>query len=485
MQEGSKIPEVDVQAYHENEAMDARPLNGYQIAWMSHWKNSNSKSSTQDNNDLSIDGGSGREVREDSVAEQDNVPQGRSDASLDTDISTGAIREATKAAKVPVLNENLPENPRNLRRGSLNIKSFPVSEKRDVSLSLKGEQCAVNQSEVVKSKTATSFRNNNNKVSPKRSEIHFQSDAVSPPNLLMNPSNAIEKNKLTASAPVWSDGKPTSDMVLYAYNRGKSSTPTFTHGQHEIYQSSYDLASREHITSTNYQTYSSLLIREKRISNLLDPHTPGFSRFMSGGSDHAQYDPSASRSGGLNSDHHWKMQCYTGTAKFSSLTSPFESSKMDNFCHESSPVLQMPSSVHDAKTMKIFTASMESEEESSRGHPKICQTAHHFPMPENSDMILSERGKFFRDSVMTTNFKQNAFSEIPYISQPAGDNALRGLKLKTLGGFMNKEGKKSIQDLESMTIVKNESSAETDTMDMNALQEDQHPGKSSSFHMRC
>ncbi|KAK4284728.1 hypothetical protein QN277_001516 [Acacia crassicarpa] len=462
--------------------MDSQPLNGYQFVWMAHWKNTNYNSATQGNHDLSIGCESGREVREDSVAEQDNV-QGRSDVAIDISTSTGAIREATKAAKVSIM-ENLPESPRNLRIGSLDFKSFPISEKRDGTLSLKGEQCAIYHREALKSQTDTSFRNNI--VSPRKTEIYLQSERFLPPNLLMNSSNAIEKNRLTVSTTVWSDVKSTSDMVPCANDKGKSSMPSFTHGQHEIYQSSYKLASREHFTSTDHQTYSPLLICKKKRSNLFDSQTSGFSRLMSSGPDHAPYELSATR-GGLNfvSDHHWKMQHYTGTAKFSSLISPFEPSKVDNFCHGSSPALQMPSSVHDAETMKIFTTPIESGEGSPTGHTKIYQTTYHFPMSENCDIILSEKGQLFRESEITTKSKRSAFNVIPYFSQPTGDSALGSVKLKTLGSSVNREGKKSVQNLENMTILKNESSAETDTMDINALQEDQHPGDVTLSSNKC
>lgn len=451
------MPEDISQAYHENEAMNAQPLNGYQLVWMAHWKHTDFKSATQDNNHLSIDCDSRREVVEDSVAEQDNV-QGGPDVATDTSTSTGAIREATKATKATIMNGNLQENPGNLRIRSLDFKSYPISEKRDGSLSLRGDQCAIYHSEVMKSQTDASFKNNI--VSPGKTEIRLHSEGFLPTKLLMNSSNAIEKNKLTVSASAWSDVKSTSDMMPYAYNKGKSSMPTLTHGQHEIYQSSYNLASREHFTSTNHRSYSSLLIHEKTMSNLLDPQTSGFSGLMSSSLAQEQHD------------HHWKTQHYTGAAKCASLTSPFESSKIDNFCHGSSPVLQMPSSDHDAKTVKIFTP-IESGEESSRGRTKIFQTAHHFPMSANTD--VSGKGQFFRESVITTKFKGNASSEIPYFSSSTGENALESAKLKTPGSSTNREGK-SVQDVETMTILKNESSAETETMDINALQEDQFPG---------
>ncbi|KAI9128002.1 hypothetical protein K1719_000995 [Acacia pycnantha] len=472
------MPEDIVQACHENEAMDAQPLNGCQFVWMAHWKNTNYNSATQGNNDFSIDCESGREVREDSVAKQDNV-QGRSDVAIDVSTSTGAIREATKAAKVSIM-ENLPENPGNLRIGSLDFKSFPISEKRDGTLSLKGEQCAIYHREALKTQTDISIRNNI--ASPRKTEIYLQSERFLP----MNSSNAIEKNRLTVSTPVWSDVKSTSEMVPIANNKGRSSMPFFAHGQHEIYQSSYKLASREHFTSTDHQTYSPLLIREKKRSNLLDPQTSGFSRLMSSGPDLAPYELSATR-GGLNfvSEHNWKMQHYTGTARFSSLTSPFESSKVDDFCHGNSAALQMPSSVHDAETMKIFTTPIESGEESPRGHPKIYQTTYHFPMSENSDIILSEKGQLFRESEITTKFKRSALNVIPYFSQPTGDSALGSVKVKTLGSSVNREGKKSVQNLENMTMLKNESSAETDTMDINALQEDQHPCDVTLSSTKC
>lgn len=508
MQETIKMPDDALQAYHDNEVTDVQSMHGHRSVWMAHWRHTSYKSATLDLNHSSINSESKRDVKEDSGAEQDNVHDG-SDVAIDISKSNGAIREATKATTVTFMNKSLTENPGKSKMGSLDFKSFPLfnfSEKRDSILSLKREQYAIYHGEVPKSQIDASFGDNN--VSPEKTDIHLPSISAHlppkaetlsrecrlwsedflPTNLLMKSPDAIENKKVTVSASVWNDFiKSPSDMVPYAYNKGKTSMPSFTCGQREIYQSSNNIASREHFTSTNYHSYSSLSIREKKISGLIEPQTYCLSRLTQSGPAHVPHDCSASHNGGLDfvNNHRWKMQHDTGTAKFSSQTDPLESTKAENFYHGSSLVLQLPSSIHDVKTMKINN-TIDSGEESSRGRPKISQTTHHLLMSEGTDVNLSDRGQFSRESVIPTKLKGNTFREIsdfslPDFSLPIGENAPECATLEVLGSSMNKGGKETVQDLKTTSSLKNESSAETDTMDINALQYDQLPGKCATF----
>lgn len=467
MQDKIKMPDHIVRAYNDNKVMDAQSVHGYQSVWMAHWKNTSSKAATQDDrNHLPVDCESNREIKDDITAGQDNV-NGGSNVATDISKRTGANREATKATTVAIMSENLTENPGKSNTGSLDFKSFPIfnqSEKRDGTLSLKGEQYAVSHVDVLKSQTDASLGDNN--VSPSKTEIHFPSASAHLPPKAETLSRechlwserVLPKNPLMKAPDDFVTS--TSDMMPYALNKGKNSMPS-SYEQCEIYQSSYKLASREHFTSTSCHSYSSLLIHEKKISSLLDPRTSWFSRFKQSGPVHLPHDPSANCDGDQDfvSDHHQKMQSYTGTG----------------FYHGSSPLLQLPNSAQDVNTMKKYT-TIGFRDYSSRGHPKFSQTTHHLLMSENNDVNLNDRGQFHQDSVTPTKSNQITITEIPDSPSPIGENAQEAQV-----GSTNREGKVNVQDLKATSSLNNESSAETDTLDINALREDQLPGKNLLF----
>ncbi|KAF2301863.1 hypothetical protein GH714_030008 [Hevea brasiliensis] len=88
---------------------------------------------------------------------------------------------------------------------------------------------------------------------------------------------------------------------------------------------------------------------------------------------------------------------------------------------------RIPSSVHDVKTMKICT-TIDSVKEFFTGPSKFAQTTHHFLFTKKTDVNLSDGVQTFRESMISTKI----------------------------------EGKPTID-------LKNESSAETHTMDMDTL----------------
>ncbi|CAL0304240.1 unnamed protein product [Lupinus luteus] len=242
---------------------------------------------------------------------------------------------------------------------------------------------------------------------------------TSPLPLLMKSPCAVKQNNLAVSKPLWNSFvKPASDKVPNGRDQGKTLVTTSTRGQHEIYRSSYRLSSQEHFTNTKYHTYS-LLTRGKKKSILFDPRRFSFPRWTQSGGDGY--------------------------------------------------------STANADTMKIYT-SIDSIEESSRDHPKMYQTAHHFLMSKKTDVNLSDKGQAFRESIVPTKFKGNPFSEMIDSSPSTSDHDLEVAKLVARGSSKKSEGEEYVQDLNSPTIQKNESSAETDTMDIDALHEYHLPG---------
>ncbi|XP_044490419.1 F-box protein At2g16365-like isoform X2 [Mangifera indica] len=100
----------------------------------------------------------------------------------------------------------------------------------------------------------------------------------------------------------------------------------------------------------------------------------------------------------------------------------------------------------------------------TEGHPKYSQTTHHFLITKKTDVNLSEGGEMF---------KEKLFSK--YLS-PSSDFGFLGqldVKIQPLGSTTDSEEKGKMGDIKTSAVsLKNESSADTDTMDMDVYQKD-------------
>ncbi|XP_057456421.1 uncharacterized protein LOC130747488 [Lotus japonicus] len=484
----------DVAACHDGERVDAPAMHGSKSAWMSHWANTSCKSATPARSHLTLRVGCKlKEVKEHSDAEKHGEILG-SEVAVDSSMHAGDVGEASGATRVSL---NNGANTGKSKKTNFDSKSYPIfnfPRKIDRGLSTQGEQNGVRHADDGKCEAEACSEDANVSLNGARShlpstsahaspntetlvrECQVLSQEVLPPALplLKKSPYAVEPKDLAASTLLW-DGfvKSASELVPNRRDKGKMLMPQFTRGPYEVYQSSYNLASEEHFTSTKYHSYSSLFIHEKKISSLVEPHRSSFTRLMHDGIAHFPHDPIAGSDDGLYfvRGQRRKTQNYTANPNIADQTAFFESTKPQKFCDvTTSLVPQVPCAVHDVETMKIYTG-IDSVEESSRGHPKLSQTTHHLLMSKKTDVNLPDRGQFFRDSAAPTKFRGNTFNRIIDLSSPMSNHAREGLKLETQGSSRKTEGKENVQDFKCPTNLKNESSAETDTMDISALHE--------------
>ncbi|RYR22791.1 hypothetical protein Ahy_B03g068093 isoform B [Arachis hypogaea] len=436
------------QACHEGEGVDAhQAINGYHSVWMSHWLHTDCKSASTNRNH-SMFGCGVKEVKQDSGSEQHGLI-GCSDVVVDSSVRPGALGEVGRGAGVTSINE--AEYGKS-KKPSIDSKSFPifnVSQKTEGILSLKKEHDSLYHGECIKSETKSCSVDDS--VSPNRTGIHVPSASAHhppktetsvrehwllsqgnlPSGLLMKSPNAVEQKNIDVSTSLWNEFvKSDSAVVPTVCDKGKGLMPAFTSGHQKIYQSSYNVATQEHITTTKYHSFSSLLIHEKKMSNLLDPHRSSFSRWIQDGIAQLPHNPGVDDKDDelcfVRHEHH-NIHNHVAGANITNQTASLKSTKPQVICGESS--LQL---LHDGESMK---------------------TTHHFLNSEETDANLSDRGQFFREAIVPSKFKGNS------------------VKLETLGGSIKSSGKENVRDLRSSTTLKNESSAETDAMDIRALHE--------------
>ncbi|CAJ1933548.1 unnamed protein product [Sphenostylis stenocarpa] len=477
------------EACHDDERSEAQAMNRNRSAWMAHWMNTSYKSASPACNRLGID----CELKEgkiDSGAEQHDLLGG-----LDSAVHAGAVGETARATSVTFNSEADSEKGKKACCGSKSFPTMIFSGKLDGKLPLQREQ----HGEDGKSETEPWSGDDNVSVNragtsgaglsstPARVPLNIEtivkecqvlSQEVLPTTaLLMKSPWDVEQKNLAVSTSLWNDFVKSSSDVVPNGGKGKTVMPQFTHEPFEICQSSYNLASRGRFTSTKYHTFSSLLISEKKMSSLLDPQRSSFLRWMQGGVTRLPHDSLAGNDDRLyfiRGKHH-EIEKYVSNPTFTCQTESSESAKPHKLCGLSSVVEKMPCSIHDVGSMKIYS-SLDSVEESSRGRPKISQTTHHILMSKNTDVTFSDRDHFFRKPVAPIKFKENAINEILDFSPPTSDHTMEALKLEAIGSSIKSEGKKNIQDFKYPTCLKNESSAETGNMDIDALHNNELPG---------
>jgi len=468
------------EACHDGGRGEAQAMNRNRSAWMAHWMKSGYKSASPACNRLGADCEM-KEEKEENGAEQHVLLGG-----IYSSVHAG---EAVRATSVTF--NSVADNEKGKKAG-YDSKSFPALKftgKLDGKLPLRRER---HDGEDGKSETEPCSGDGTvslNRGGTSRAglssipahvplnmetvvkECQVLSQEVLPTALVMRSPWDVEQQNLTVSSSLWDDFvKSASDAVPNGHGRGKAVMPQITHEPFEIYQSAYNLAARGRFASTKYHTFSSLLISEKKMSSLLNPPRSVFSRWMQGGITRLPHDSVAGSGDSLyfvGGKQH-EIEKYVSNPNITCQTESSEADKLQKLSGLNSVVDQIPCSIHDMESMKIYT-SIDSVEESSRGRPKISQATHHILMSKNTDVTFSDRGQFFRESISPIKFKGNAFNEILDFSPPTSDHALEALKLEGIGSSIKSGGKENVHDFKYPTCLKNESSAETDTMDIDAL----------------
>ncbi|KAK6121446.1 hypothetical protein DH2020_044806 [Rehmannia glutinosa] len=119
--------------------------------------------------------------------------------------------------------------------------------------------------------------------------------------------------------------------------------------------------------------------------------------------------------------------------------------------------------------MRICT-TVDSLEAKAGGCPKFSQTTHSLLITKKTD-VLSRENDIIRTTRLITKMNENTSGNITL--SPFFGQGNRGVKLQPLSSSSNSEGKRNVGNVEASKVsIKNESSAETDTMDMEFFMEE-------------
>ena len=428
-----------VQSYHGGDTVDGKSVDRCKSVWMDHWMRTSRKSATQACSHLSIHYESKEEVHDTKQHPVLNGPD------IATEVYTKRFREASKAKAVD--RERLDCQP---------FPMFSISKKREGILALNNGE-AMCHGKDSNSGHDTVFLNGCKRHLPSTFawatpetdtlECHSQPGGIS--GYSEQPAKShkdLETNSLAVStSPQDSSMRSSLKIVPYGFNSRMTPLQSVVH--------------------------------ENKISNQLDSRTSGKSLLSQKDAALLLHDPltSSNQQSSFIGKQYQNMQNHSGMWLSSSQSSPPKETKSENLYHGCYSLPRLPHSVHDVETMRIYT-TVDSKEGSSRGPSKLSQTTRHFLITKKTDVNLSDGGQMFRESTVSTKFKRKTFTELLSLSPDFQFHVQQGVKLQPLESSADSDGKENLRDVNAAVGLKNESSTETDTMDMDAFQENHLSG---------
>ncbi|GMY05757.1 isoform 2 of f-box protein [Fagus crenata] len=446
-----------IQSYHGGEPVRGEPVDGNKSVWMSHWMRTSCKSATQACSQVSIHYESKEEVHDTKQHPVLNGPD------IETEVYAKGFREASKAKAVDFINESLTASSKRLKRKRSDFQSFPMfnlSQKRGDVLALKNDE-AICHGKDSNSGHNTVFVHRSKSPLPSKFawappetdtlESHSKPGGISGySEQLVKSDKDIEMNSLAVSTSLQDNFMRSSlKLVPYGFNSGKTPLQPFVR-ENKI---SNQLGSRSSRKSLLSQKDAALLLHDPSTSSNQQAHFIG-----------KQYQ---------------NMQNHSGMWLSPSLSSCPEATKSEKLYNGCNSLPRLPCSVHDVETMRIYT-TIDSAEGSSRGPSMLSQSTRQFLITKKTDVNLFEGGQMFKESTVSTKFKGKTFTELLGLSPDFQFHAQQGVKLQPLESSIDSDGKENIRDVNASVGLKNESSAETDTMDMDAFQENHLSGVASS-----
>ncbi|XP_031271158.1 uncharacterized protein LOC116129580 [Pistacia vera] len=422
-----------IQSDHDGDRMRRQPMHLYQSVWMAHWTQTSCNSETRDDRPLSFH----CQCKEDDCDSKQHGPE----------IQSGISKHAKEFGEVPesrtdnIMDENLKLSSIKSGKEILQSQFFPKFSlsKKESTMPLKN--VSTYQGAVPEMGTS--------------GECHFQHEGVTgDQEQRVKSPESLAKKSLAVSTSFQHDLGSSSKIVPYRYNSRKPRIHSLCR-QEEINQTSPVVASEEHFRNSKFQSCSTSLVHDKKIDDLLDFRRSGTSSSRQNNMHLLLHEPSASNNQlpvfvGKKIE---KRQNHSGATLFPNWSNPIDATKTGTSFNDFFSVPRIPRSLDDVETMRICT---------TEGHPKFSETTHHFLITKKTDVNSSKGSEMF---------KEKMFGKFLSLSPDFGFSGQQGVKLQPLGSTTDSEEKKNIGDIKTSAVcLKNESSADTDTMDMDVFQ---------------
>ncbi|KAK6946269.1 hypothetical protein RJ641_013813 [Dillenia turbinata] len=474
----------DRQSVRDSDATTREPVHPYQSVWMGHWMQTGCKAVPAGGRQMPVS----CETMEDGHDLKFRKLSSEQETEKNTLNSANGLRAMTESRRDDIRNESLPSSSKTSGKGKLDLQPFPI-----FNLCQTGKSSDVPTNDHAPTSERHAFRSqfsNNLGFSPlAMSNVKNAShSAIALGPVHMESSSKLcdvqsefvrctSKQQAKSSNSLWKSDSATERSlqddivgVSYRFNSGGVQM------QQEICQPEAILATKEHFASaslaplghenSNYHSYSSFLVREEKKDdpiNIREQVTSFLNMPMN--------DPSTSnkQSQPFLGGKCQRIRSHSGTGFFPSHYTSREMTGVGNLYHDYHPQPPLPVSTHNVETMRIC-ATVDSVKGYSGGSSNFSQTTHHLFITQKADINFSKGDQIFRDSSVTAKFRGNTFSDFLSLSPFSGQ---RGVKVQLLDSSAESEEKEKVEDAKTSPLpVKNESSADTDTLDMDVLQDD-------------
>ncbi|XP_008460952.2 uncharacterized protein LOC103499684 isoform X2 [Cucumis melo] len=458
-------------SYQEGNGASTRP---YHSVWLAHWSRSGCKSANGACYNLST---SDESCEESSQAKKRSLLDGSVPVTITGKLDIGSGKVAGVRVSADNLNhESLTGRSKKRRKERLDSESLPmlnVSQHRGGKLAVNIEQATASQGGDLKFHTCSGSGHNTSSLDGKSRSLSLlavvpergnpnkekmKSKDITAYQQQHENSNELLNNNALNVSPLIGDGTMGSASSFIPY--GMSNRFPFATCEQSINNepSSY-LSSKTQVGNSNFHAYSTLFVQETKINQLLDSTqaTNALSR------QHMRtfllHNPSSNN---LDQPNPFPIQC--DTRKSSSDTLPFQSQSNhagttlpQYLYHGGYSMQRLPFSVHDVETMRICS-TVDSVGQALKVPPKFCQTTHRFMITKKTDVDLYG-GQEFREVVASTNLKEKTTRAHLSSSTNSGRH-----DQNDIGENEN------LSNMRSATSLSNESSSETDIMDMDEYQ---------------
>ncbi|XP_044508505.1 uncharacterized protein LOC123227546 isoform X2 [Mangifera indica] len=421
-----------IQSNNDDDGMHRSSMHLYQSVWMAHWTQTSCKSETRDDKPLSFHCMSKKE-------DCDFKQQG---SEIPSHISKHAEGfEVSESRTANIMDEN--------------IKLGSMKSGKEMSEGLFFPKLSLSDKESTIELNVTTCQGGVPKMGTSSGECHFQHEGIlGDLELQVKSHESPVRKSLAVSKSFKQNAGSSSNFVLYRYNSRKSPIQSIISREEEMNQSSPAVASQEHLRNSKFQSYSTSLVHDKTANNPLGFRRSGTSSSRQNNVHLLLNEPSASNDQlpVFIGKQRGKTHNHSGTRLFPNWGNPLDATKMGTSFYDFFSVPRILQSLHDVESMRICN---------TEGHPKLSQTTHHFLITKKTDVDLSEGGE---------TFKEKMLSKFLSLSPDFGFHEQQGVKLQSLGSTTDSEEKENIGDNKTSAVcLKNESLADTDTMDMDVF----------------
>lgn len=446
-----------VQAYHNSDGMTGKAVHPYQSVWMAHWLRTSCKSANQGCSQLPIC----------YESEEDNHDARQHHFLSGTEIVDNSSKyanrfsEVTKTKTVDIINESLMSSADRLRGDGPDCQVLPVFSLPQKRKSIVAEK--IGQTSISHQRSQIDLEGDRYPFSTlarsrpdlktSSGECHFQS---------MQPEKYDKFNESNRKFLEDDFMRLTSKTVPHLCN-GRTQVQSMSRHE-DINKINPILASEDQVTNTSYPSNSMILVHEKTTN------IPGRSMNSLLRHDDVALPHHISKS--IQQPDFLGKQCQriqdcSGIGLFPSQSISPEMHSSKKLYFECSSLPSLPCGVYNMEDLRLCS-TVNSMEDSARGPTKFSQTTHHFMFAKQPNFDFCDGGPILKESSLSTKLKRKTFTKLFNLCPDNGFPVQPGVKLQLLGGSTSSEGEKDVKN--------NESSADTNTMDMDIFRENRVSG---------